>query len=591
MKKEIRFKFGLRAKLTGIFILFGAMILGATILFIRNMVNQIYVEYYNESLSDIAETAAEHLKVLGLGTAEMHAYAQSGVADERYETVLEAMQEMRERFELESLYIIYPTGEYTAAWFLDASKKDAQSLGDDVNDYALYESRHVRRVYETGEASREMDWTRIAGGEGEDNNEKVEYVISAYYPIKDAQGNSIAVLGVDKTELEMKKKINSSLTQVTRMIFLIVILSTALLIVFVQIDMVRPIRRLKRSVQKFGEGESGVHFADGMRSADSMQSADGMRSADRRRDELGEIARTFNRMADQIGRHIGEMEELSNAYRKLLPPGIFQILHKKSIVEFQLGDQANVDLTVLAMEPKEAGQVMPGLSSEQTFQYINDMLAQTVPAVLEQGGAAWNFDQAGVYSFFQDAAPNALDAALSAGRRLQKKGERIAAGIVKGQVMVGVAGHEARMNVISISKQTNIAAFFMRIGAKYHASVLIGRSAATQIQDFEKHYHVRFLGYLKISASERLEGVYDVYDGDEDEERRNKQRTKEDFERGVLLFTQQKHKEAREAFIDVLRRWRGDNAAREYLGLCNRILAGEEREDRVWFEELRERLA
>lgn len=575
MKKEIRFKFGLRAKLTGIFILFGALILGATILFIRDMVNQIYVEYYNESLSDIAETAAEHLKVLGLGTAEMHAYAQSGVADERYEMVLEAMQEMRERFELESLYIIYPTGEYTAAWFLDASKKDAQSLGDDVNDYALYESRHVRRVYETGEASREMDWTRIAGGEGGDDNEKVEYVISAYYPIKDAQGNSIAVLGVDKTELEMKKKINSSLTQVTRMIFLIVILSTALLILFIQVDMVRPIRRLKSSVQKFGEGESGVRFADGMR------------SADRRRDELGEIARTFNRMADQIGRHIGEMEELSNAYRKLLPPGIFQILHKKSIVEFQLGDQANVDLTVLVMEPKEAGQVMPGLSSEQTFQYINDMLAQTVPAVLEQGGAAWNFDQAGVYSFFQDAAPNALDAALSAGRRLHKKGERIAAGIVKGQVMVGVAGHEARMNVISISEQTNIAAFFMRIGAKYHASVLIGRSAATQIGDFEKHYHVRFLGYLKISASERLEGVYDVYDGDRDEERRNKQRTKEDFERGVLLFTQQKHREAREAFIDVLRRWRGDNAAREYLGLCNRILAGEEREDRVWFEELR----
>ena len=574
MKKKIWFKFGLRAKLTGIFILFGAMILGATILFIRDMVNQIYVEYYNESLSDIAETAAEHLKVLGLGTAEMHAYAQSGVADERYEMVLMEMQEMRERFELESLYIIYPTGEYTAIWFLDASKKDAQKLGDDVNDYAYYESRHVRRVYETGEASREMDWTKIVGDGDDDGNENVEYIISAYYPIRDAQGDSVAVLGVDKTELEMKKKIRSSLARVTRMIFLIVMLSTALLILFVQIDMVRPIRHLKRSVQEFGEGAPGA------------RSADGARSAERRRDELGEIARTFSRMTDRIGRHIGEMEELSNAYRKLLPPGIFQILHKKSIVEFQLGDQANVDLTVLAMEPKEAGHVMPGLSSEQTFQYINDMLAQTVPAVLEQGGAAWNFDQAGVYSFFQNAASDALDAALSAGRRLQKKGERVAAGIVKGQVMVGVAGHEARMNVISISEQTRVAAFFMRIGEKYHASVLIGRSAAAQIRDFEKRYHVRFLGYLKISASERLEGVYDVYDGDKDEERRNKQRTKADFERGVLLFTQQKHREAREAFIDVLRRWRGDSAAREYLGLCNRVLAGEERGDWVWFEEL-----
>ena len=574
MKKKIRFKFGLRAKLTGIFVLFGAVILGATVIYIYGMIRKIYTEYYNESLLDIAETAAEYLEALGMDGEEMHAYVQSGVLDERYEQTLVKMQEMRERFELESLYLIYPTGEDTAIWFADASAGDVKRFGEPVDNYHVEESRQVREVYESGEPSREMDWTKIVvereheGREGEENGENVEYVISAYYPIKDARGNSVAVIGVDKLGDEMTNKIIGSLTQVTRMLFLIVTISTALLILFVQFDIVRAIRRLKSGVQKLGEGEADVQVSEN------------------RRDELGEIARAFNRMAYSIGRHIGEMEELNQAYQKLIPPGVFEILHKESIVEFQLGDQANVNLTVLAMEPEGAEQVMQKMSSKQIFQYINDMLARTVPAVMEHGGAAWNFDRAGVYSFFQNSALDALEAALLAGRRLGRQGEHITAGIIKGQVMVGVAGHEARMDIISISEQARIAAFFMKIGKHYRASVLIGRSAAAQITDFEKRYHVRFLGYLKLSASERLEGVYDVYDGDEERERRDKQRTKEDFERGVLLFSKQNYKGAREAFIDVLRRYRRDDAAREYLELCNRILSGEECKDRIWFEEL-----
>ena len=41
------------------------------------------------------------------------------------------------------------------------------------------------------------------------------------------------------------------------------------------------------------------------------------------------------------------------------------------------------------------------------------------------------------------------------------------------------------------------------------------------------------------------------------------------FERGVNLFCARKFYEARTAFIDVLKQFRRDAAAREYLFLCN----------------------
>lgn len=569
MKKGVRVKFGLRMKFMALFLMFGAVILAAAFWFISHMIREIYKDHYNEVLSDIAVTSAENM---GLGAEEIPDYVQSCMVDERYQEALKRLEKIRERFELESIYIIYPTGEdenkiKTAVWFADASEDGVKSLGDPVENYHVEESRKVREVYETGRASEEMDWTRIVTEE-DGEGQITEYVISAYYPIMDGQGNSVAVLGVDKAEREMEIKIRSSLTQVTAMISLIVAVSVTLLAAFVQFDIVHAVRRLKNGVKKLGEGEHDVQIQSG------------------RRDELGDIANAFNRMADSIGRHMDEMEELNAAYRKLLPSGTFELLHKKSIVDFKLGDQANAGLTVLAMEPSGAGRILPGLDSGQTFGYINGMLAQTVPAILKHGGAVWNFDRAAVYSFFQNSERDALDAALLAGRNLSKKGELAAAGIMKGSVMVGVAGHEARMNVIAISEQTKIASFFMRIGCRYHASVLIGKSAASHIPDFESRYHVRFLGYLKITASERLEGVYDVFDGDEDCRRAGKRRTKQNFEQGVLLFTKQNYQGAREQFIDVLRQYREDEAAREYLELCSRILSGKDDGGRVWFEQL-----
>lgn len=568
MKKEIRIRFGLRMKFMALFLMFGAVILAAAFWFISHMIKEIYKDHYNEVLSDIAVTSAENM---GLGAEEIPDYVQRGVVDERYQEALARLEKIRERFELESIYIIYPTGEdenkiKTAVWFADASEEGVKSFGDPVENYHVEESRRVREVYETGKASEEMDWTRIVTEEGDE--QVTEYVISAYYPIMDGSGNSIAVLGVDKAEREMEVKIKSTLTQVTGMISLIVAISVALLTAFVQLDIVHAVRRLKNGVKRLGEGEHDVQIRSG------------------RRDELGDIANAFNRMADSIGRHMSEMEELNAAYRKLLPSGTFELLHKKSIVDFKLGDQANAGLTVLAMEPSGAGRILPGLDSGQTFGYINRMLAQTVPAILKHGGAVWNFDRAAVYSFFQNTERDALDAALMAGRNLNKKGELAAAGIMKGSVMVGVAGHEARMNVIAISEQTKIASFLMRIGCRYHASVLIGKSAASHIPDFESRYHARFLGYLKITASERLEGVYDVFDGDEDCRRAGKRRTKQNFEQGILLFTRQNYQGAREQFIDVLRQYREDEAAREYLELCSRILSGKDDGGRVWFEEL-----
>ncbi len=557
MKKRFRFRFGLRARFTCFFILFGIGVLFVTVGDLAPIIDNVFQKHYTETLRDIAEITGRNF---GLSPEEIRSYASSCTADETYEKALEQLQTIRGVCQLTSCYVIYPTGPDTAIWFADASESDVKKLGDPVENYADIESAQFREVYTTGEMSRSLDVT----GEGTEDE-----VISIYFPMKDELGNVVAVLGVDKKFTEASEGMDETLARIAGLIFVEVVIEVLGLTLFVRFGVISAIGRLKRGVQRMENGELGVQIAC------------------RRRDEIGEITEIFNRMSVSISRHIAEMEELNHAYRRFIPFEIFEILGKKSIVDLRLGDHANIDPTVLWMEPKNAKRILPDLTSQEMFSYINRMLSGTVPAAIGQGGAVWHLEKAGVCSFFHNGAKRALDAALAAGRNLSKEGEALAAGIAQGSVMVGIAGHEERADIVSISRQAQAAMFLMEIGERFHASVLIEKSVAAQIPEFESSYHTRFLGYIRIAATKRLEGVYDVYDGDSDADRQLKRRTRERFEQGVGLFTKQDYAGAREAFIDVLRQYRRDGAAREYLYLCGRALEEADFGGQVWFTEMK----
>ena len=92
---------------------------------------------------------------------------------------------------------------------------------------------------------------------------------------------------------------------------------------------------------------------------------------------------------------------------------------------------------------------------------------------------------------------------------------------------------------------------------------------------------------MHLRTSDRAEKIYDVYDGDAMEDRERKDLTKEKFEEGVRRFLAREFYEARLCFIEVLKLYRFDYAAREYLYLCNSFYQNEEgaREADVYVEE------
>ncbi len=135
------------------------------------------------------------------------------------------------------------------------------------------------------------------------------------------------------------------------------------------------------------------------------------------------------------------------------------------------------------------------------------------------------------------------------------------------------------MEATTISAHSDLAKELRLKGDKYGAHILITHLVYEQIADFEEHYHARYLGNIYLAKNNTYERVYDVYEGDAEEEFYGKDLTKSLFEKGVDLFVAKKFYEARLVFVEVLKQHRKDKAAKEYLYRCDKYYKLADMED------------
>lgn len=418
-------------------------------------------------------------------------------------------------------------------------------------------------VLETGQPSKGLEVTHTVIG----------YLASAYAPIKDSQGNVVALLGVDINMDDIIAEKDAQLMQMMKNCGSIIAACFLLLLIIVQISVIKPIRRLKGKVMEMADGKLGVQAP--------LQG----------RNEITEISRIFNRMSKNIQGHIVETEALNHAYYKFVPSKIFEILQKSSVTEVNLGDQRNTELTVLALSTEEFDSYLLKMSNEEIFSFINQILYNCVPVIINNSGVIERFENAGLTAFYTESDRNdsneaALESSISILQEMNEINEKekfpinvdrvkVRFGIAYGWIKIGIVGHEQRMEAITISEQRWITQFLTKIAGKYYSSILITATAAATIPDFKERYHTRCLGYVYLSATGCLERIYDVFDGDAREDVDQKLQTKTLFERGVELFYARKFYEARLVFIEVLKLFRRDSASREYLYLCDQYYGQE----------------
>ena len=552
MKKRI---FGLRAKFAVLFLLFAVIIMfsvGAVTY--RTYRSSMMKRYASEAVT-IAKLAASYLD-----GDELVRYSITRERDEEYDRLEAILDNIKEQSGVLYLYVVKPVSEDSTVYLFDAA--------------AANETNYLAKLGDRGDWNENFKLAKEAMATGEPNSDleptmtQLGYLASAYVPVKDHTGTPVAVVGVDFTMDEIQTFLKYSLKNLLVMMALLITGCFLVLLVLVNSSIISPVRVLKNGVEKMADGELGVQVPI------------------KSRDEIGEISEVFNRMSFNIGSHIQEIMDLNDGYYKFVPSAIFEILGKKSIKEINLGDNRTVPLEVLRMQINNFEEKTRQMDAGKLFGFLNRVYQLSVPVIMEKDGVVDSHFNGGLSAIYTKVGKNALDSAISICQKLneEKKAGRmpefadieLAFAISIGSQMVGIVGHDRRLSEVTLSEQISMVDYLRKVAGKYKARILVTGTAVGRIPNFDSRYHARILGMIHVSATDSLEKIYDVYDGDDEALREIKEYTKQNFEDGVKHFMAKRFYEARRCFVEVLKVSHGDYAAREYLYLCNKYYMKED---------------
>lgn len=275
-----------------------------------------------------------------------------------------------------------------------------------------------------------------------------------------------------------------------------------------------------------------------------------------------------------IDAHRREVERLASASARFVPREFLKVLQKESIVDVELGDQMQGEMTIMFSDVRGFTSLCEGMTPKENFDFINSLLNQICPLIREHQGFIDKYMGDGVMALFPREADDAVQAAIAMRRQLanfnkerQEQGQQrieIGIGLHSGLLMLGTIGEAQRMEGTVISDAVNLASRVEGLTKRYGASLVISEQTLMRLKDPTK-YSFRFVDKVQVKGKQSSISVFEVFDGSSEEMMALKMETKSDFEQGLLLYHDKQFPEASVHFNKVLQRNPKDEAARLYL--------------------------
>ena len=283
-----------------------------------------------------------------------------------------------------------------------------------------------------------------------------------------------------------------------------------------------------------------------------------------------------NELLSRIKTHL-EISKLNLAYSRFIPREFLQFLDKKSIIDVQLGDQVQKEMSVLFSDIRNFTTLSESLTPQDNFKFINAYLSRMEPAISENHGFIDKYIGDAIMALFAGGADDAVRAGISMLHRLGAYNQHRAnygyvqiqngIGINTGLLMLGTVGGKNRMDSTVISDAVNLASRLEELTKDYGVSLLISHQTYSRLQK-PKDYAIRIIDKLQVKGKSEKVTVYEVFDADPAEIREGKLATKQEFEEAIFLYQQNSIREAALLFNNCLRTTPRDRVAQIYLRRC-----------------------
>ncbi|MEG5032472.1 AAA family ATPase [Microcoleus sp. AT3-D2] len=276
-------------------------------------------------------------------------------------------------------------------------------------------------------------------------------------------------------------------------------------------------------------------------------------------------------------RFTNELFQLNKAYERFVPNQFLHFLEKSSIVDVELGDQVQLEMSVLFSDIRDFTTLSESMTPEDNFHFINAYLSRMESAIIENSGFIDKYIGDAIMALFSGNADNAVNASIAMLHQLQVYNQervnsgyapiKIGIGINTGNLMLGTVGGQNRMDTTVISDAVNLASRVEGLTKTYGVALLITEQTFNKLAN-PSNYAMRMIAQVSVKGKVNLSTIYEVFEADIPETKRGKLTTKNLFDRGLILYRQQKFIEATEFFVQCLSFCPSDQVAQIYLDWC-----------------------
>lgn len=219
-----------------------------------------------------------------------------------------------------------------------------------------------------------------------------------------------------------------------------------------------------------------------------------------------------------------QLARTNRAYGRFVPDEILEFLNRESIVDVQLGDQIEREMTIMFADVRGFTTMSESMTTKENFAFINALLGRIGPLIRQRGGFIDKYIGDSIMALFSERADDAVEVAIAIQNELiafnvdrARTGyplTKMGIGIHTGTIMLGTIGEKERMEGTVIADAVNTSSRIEALTKHYDVGILISKETLDGLSDIYKYQH-RFMDRVKVKGKQGAVSVYEIFEVDD----------------------------------------------------------------------------
>ena len=225
----------------------------------------------------------------------------------------------------------------------------------------------------------------------------------------------------------------------------------------------------------------------------------------------------------RVAERTAELAKINIAYGRFVPHEFLRFLERESIVDVNLGDQVQRDMTVLFSDIRSFTSLSEKMTPQENFNFLNAYLGRVSPVIRQYNGFIDKYIGDALMALFPMRAEDALQAAITMQQEVSRynrhrqaqadKPINIGIGLHTGSLMLGTIGETERMESTVISDAVNLASRMEGVTKMYGTTIVISQDTLFNL-DQPTLYHFRYLDRVQVKGKKEPISVFEIFNGD-----------------------------------------------------------------------------